>query len=598
MLGSRKENNGQDKAGGALRRLKLTPLEGLLGGLILVGLLYLFSVWAGFLGGGAPAAQQQQIAAPKGKVIRAIAASEKALARLDAFEADLNSMRSALDDAGISKRQDPGALLPGISKGSAPRPMDSDPKLTRKFIELENRVDTLVNSNPESDKALADRLGRLERQIEKSRLEDQKRIDKANQILTKLDDRIKNLNRMTQSGDDADQERFKELEKEVAALKKGGTKGQDADDKRLYQLEKRLTALDKALAGKDFSKQLAELDKQLKNKDKLAGQDTKALSQRLDKLTAAMEHLEKAAKDNDKTGQRLAGLEKQLASIEKSVLSKDDKKLSSIEKNIAFLAKAEKDDVKDLLSRLEALQKMVKQNPAGADEELAKRLSGLEAELAKLEKAAASGEPGSKPDTELVQRVESLETEVGWLKEDTSEKERSTAAKAEMEKRISRIETNVARLIRSLTRVQAPIPDAETLNRLTKLERQVAAADGGELGQRQKNLERRMDSLANLLANNLNSQGNTALYQRLTALENRLGTIAGTRQGPTIAAARATATPAKRFIYTVKAGDTLYRIAKKHAVTVEDIQRWNPHIGSGNKITIGQELVIVNGSTS
>ena len=42
-----------------------------------------------------------------------------------------------------------------------------------------------------------------------------------------------------------------------------------------------------------------------------------------------------------------------------------------------------------------------------------------------------------------------------------------------MEKRISRIETNVARLIRSLTRVQAPVPDAETINRLTKLERQV-----------------------------------------------------------------------------------------------------------------------------
>ena len=133
-------------------------------------------------------------------------------------------MRKAMDDAGISQRKDPGALLPGLSTGAPKHNAAADPKITRKLIELENRVDTLVNNNPESDKALADRLGILERQLKDAAAQDQKRIDKANQILAKMDDRIKNLNRMTRSSDDAAVERFKELEKEMASLKKAGPK--------------------------------------------------------------------------------------------------------------------------------------------------------------------------------------------------------------------------------------------------------------------------------------------------------------------------------------------------------------------------------------
>lgn len=595
MLGLRKNNAEQDKVGGALRRLKLTPLEGLLGGLILVGLLYLFSVWAGFFSHGTQP-EQQQVAAPKSKVIRAIAASEKALARLDAFEADLDSMRKAMDDAGIKQKSDPGGLLPGISSGGPARPAAADPRITRKLIELENRVDTLINNNPESDKALADRLGRLERRMDTTDKQAQKRIDAANQVLAKMDDRIKNLNRMTQSGDDADQERFKDLEKEVAALKKDDKAAAPAaaDTKRLDEIEKRLAALDKALAGKDFSKQLAELDKQLKNRDKLAGDDAKALSSRMDKLANDLDNLEKASKDADKTTQRLAKLEKQLVDIEKTALADSGKKLTAMEKNLAFLAKAEKDDVKDLLARIDTLQNQVRQAEPKDDAGLAKRLEAIETELSKLDKAAASVKPGTKPDTELVQRVESLETEVGWLKEDTGSKDRNTEARAEMEKRISRIETNVARLIRSLTRVQAPVPDAETLNRLTKLEQQVEQSSNSGLSQRQKNLERRMDSLANLMANNLNSPDNADLYQRLNSLEDRLDRI-GSR--PSAVASRPSAPAAKRTIYTVQAGDTLYRIARRHSVTVEDIQRWNPEIGNGDKIAVGQELVIVGGTS-
>ena len=104
-----------------------------------------------------------------------------------------------------------------------------------------------------------------------------------------------------------------------------------------------------------------------------------------------------------------------------------------------------------------------------------------------------------------------------------------------------------------------------------------------------------MDSLANLLANNLNSPENTALVRRLTALESRLDSISRQR-GPTVAAARATAaSPAGQAPHLPGPSPATRsnRIARQYSVTVEDIQRWNPQIGAGDKIAVGQELVIV-----
>ncbi|RME81081.1 MAG: LysM peptidoglycan-binding domain-containing protein, partial [Caldilineae bacterium] len=47
----------------------------------------------------------------------------------------------------------------------------------------------------------------------------------------------------------------------------------------------------------------------------------------------------------------------------------------------------------------------------------------------------------------------------------------------------------------------------------------------------------------------------------------------------------------KLFTYTVKAGDTLYSIARKYDITVEDILRYN-NLQDPNNLRVGQELQI------
>jgi hypothetical protein len=53
-----------------------------------------------------------------------------------------------------------------------------------------------------------------------------------------------------------------------------------------------------------------------------------------------------------------------------------------------------------------------------------------------------------------------------------------------------------------------------------------------------------------------------------------------------------TPTPdASAGVYTVQSGDTLYSIARKHGVTVDDLQSWN-NIPDKSQIKVGQKIVI------
>ena len=45
-------------------------------------------------------------------------------------------------------------------------------------------------------------------------------------------------------------------------------------------------------------------------------------------------------------------------------------------------------------------------------------------------------------------------------------------------------------------------------------------------------------------------------------------------------------------VYTVAAGDTLSRIAKKYGVTVDQIVKANPQIKNPDKLALGAQLVI------
>ena len=46
------------------------------------------------------------------------------------------------------------------------------------------------------------------------------------------------------------------------------------------------------------------------------------------------------------------------------------------------------------------------------------------------------------------------------------------------------------------------------------------------------------------------------------------------------------------FIYQIKRGDTLYKIAKAHGYKTDDLLEWNPHIIDRNKIYTGDYIYI------
>ena len=85
--------------------------------------------------------------------------------------------------------------------------------------------------------------------------------------------------------------------------------------------------------------------------------------------------------------------------------------------------------------------------------------------------------------------------------------------------------------------------------------------------------------------------GRTAVLSLLVAvmLWGALATDAGAAQpAPTPTPAVATGGTSE---YVVQKGDTLYSIAKKHGVSVDDLVAWN-NITNRNQIKVGQKLVV------
>lgn len=150
-----------------LRKIKLSSLEAVLGGLILVGLLYLFSIWMGVFGDADRPAAQAEAGPQKGKLNAAIVASERALARLEAMEADIESMRRRMDEAGLGDDK-PDGLFEGARQvgQAAPAPAAAvDPAVARKLDDLERRMGVFDKNNSAQRMTVMERLERLERQM-------------------------------------------------------------------------------------------------------------------------------------------------------------------------------------------------------------------------------------------------------------------------------------------------------------------------------------------------------------------------------------------------------------------------------------------------
>jgi membrane-bound lytic murein transglycosylase D len=72
---------------------------------------------------------------------------------------------------------------------------------------------------------------------------------------------------------------------------------------------------------------------------------------------------------------------------------------------------------------------------------------------------------------------------------------------------------------------------------------------------------------------------------KASAVEERSGTVVAAREQPKAATSPRTA------VHTMAAGDTLWSVAQRYGVTVEDIKRWN-NIKDHRAIPAGMQLTV------
>ena len=133
--------------------------------------------------------------------------------------------------------------------------------------------------------------------------------------------------------------------------------------------------------------------------------------------------------------------------------------------------------------------------------------------------------------------------------------------------------------------------------RLDQLEDRLTRFEGVEirvasLEKKEKELEQSMaeaDTSKRLL-----TQQYTALNQRLDSLQ-KAKTPVSVKRKALIAPQKKPTTLGKKRFHEVRSGDTLYRIANKYGMSVEELCRLN-NIGQNKIIQPGQKLVVSSGS--
>lgn len=155
-------------AGAAGRRsFKLSPLEGLILALIVVGVLYLVTMWVGtFFSSSPKRAETGAVGAPAALMDRALAASEKVQAQLTGVESQIKALKKDL--AGIQK--DAGRAGSGVGlarldrRVSALERRPATDKLTRRLAEVQKRLNAL-DANQKKLEAVEKKLAQVERQL-------------------------------------------------------------------------------------------------------------------------------------------------------------------------------------------------------------------------------------------------------------------------------------------------------------------------------------------------------------------------------------------------------------------------------------------------
>lgn len=133
--------------------------------------------------------------------------------------------------------------------------------------------------------------------------------------------------------------------------------------------------------------------------------------------------------------------------------------------------------------------------------------------------------------------------------------------------------------------------------RLDMLEKRLAQFEGMEL--KIASLEKKEQELKQSLAEadrsrRLLTEKHTALTQRLDTLQEGKALVPAKTKAP-VATQKKTPSLAKKQFYTVRSGDTLYRVANKHGISVNELCRLN-NIDRNKIIQPGQKLLVSTAS--
>jgi LysM repeat protein len=489
------------------RSFRLSPLEMLILGLILVVVFYLLSLW--ITGAFEAPKQVAPAAAPTELLDRALAATERAQARLLTIEKKLSALEDQIDKAG-----------PG-TKGKAV----SNTRLSQRLEALEKKVATMAKAS--------------------GTVQSPPKVD-----LTPLEARLLFLE------------------------KKVGEKSSKVSlDKRIHQLEQGYKQLSAAPAGSQVSS--AELKK---------------VEERLGKME---EFTAKIAKEQQKPA-ALPNEDKKL-----------DERLNKLDRRLQQMAKAPErpaassDELKKIEQRLSSLEK--KSTPSAGTK--VRVPQDIDDRLRKLEGTLKTMEP---TEAHTSASVADMETRLQNLERTTPKAGAAAgvaaASLALMETRLHKIEAVLAQTSESLRKVHAPVTDPELISRLERLEKAIGAVKhGGDQKQTEKvnKLDKRLAEVDKRLVELGKAQALTSRHLAQVMEENK---EPAQEARPSPPKAKEEKKPEKRaekpepkgrmITHTVRRGQTLYGIARRYGVKVEDIRRWNPKLKTRKNLWINEDLVI------
>ena len=560
-------NNGSGR-----RSFRLSPLEMLILGLILVVVFYLISLW--ITGAFEAPKQAAPTAAPAQLLDRALSATERVQARLLTIEKKL----AALDER-LSK----------ATSGPDNKKVIVSPKWASRLDALEKKV------------------AALDKSAGASKVQPAPKVD-----LTPLEARI------------------------VFLEKKVGEKpGQESLDQRLAQIDQRLEEMTKAPAAPAAtSRELSSLDERLgkleertaqiaedQDKPSVSPAELKTLDQRLGKLE---ERTAQIAEDQEKPG------------VSPAELKTLDQRLGKLEERTAQITQkqakpfATPSDLQKLNTRLDGLDKRFEQvanvpNPALLASS-SRTLSQLEGRLAALENRAASAGGGkvSVPQ-DIDDRLRKLESALNKIEPSEAHTsasvasldtrlqnlERATpkagaaagvaaASLALMETRLHKIEATLTQASESLRKVRAPVTDPELIKRLERLEKAGGAAKtpgDKKLAQRARKIDQRLAAIDKRLAElskvqSLTSRHLAVVMDKTKQMSARTSSQKATTEKKPERRVQKPQPKTRRVVHTVRRGQTLYGIARRYGVKASDIRRWNPKLQKRKNLWINEDLII------